>query len=218
MRRRYTLGVYEAFKNVRTELQLNRRHRSGLRIARRHHGSTDLKLHLGCGPNHKQGWLNIDLMDAAADLSLDLREPLPFANGSVQHVYSEHAFEHLTYPQEANRLLAECLRVLTRGGIFDVGVPDTERAIYDYYVERDPEKLEYARKMWHKEAWIDLPLHQLNYHFYQQAEHKYAWDYETLANVLAKAGFADVRRRDFDPALDNESRRSSLYVRAYKPR
>src|SRR2546430_12396547 len=103
MRRRYTLGVYEALKNVRTELKLNKRHRWGLRAAARHRSGTDLRLHLGCGPNHKAGWLNIDLMDEVADLSLDLREPLPFADGSVKHVYSEHAFEHLTYPYEANR-------------------------------------------------------------------------------------------------------------------
>jgi predicted SAM-dependent methyltransferase len=218
MRQRFTRGVYDAMKSVRTELALNSRHRAGVRAAQQYRACTDLQLHFGCGPNHKAGWINIDLMDSTADLALDLREPLPFADGSVKHVYSEHAFEHLTYPDEANRLLAESLRVLAPGGIFDVGVPDTERAIYDYYVERNAEKLARARELWHKEAWIDLPLHQLNYHFYQGTEHKYAWDCETLSNVLAKAGYVDIGRRAFDPNLDNQNRSGGLYVRAHKPR
>jgi predicted SAM-dependent methyltransferase len=217
VRRRFTLGVYEALRSVRMELAFNSRHRRGVDVARRYRESQDLQLHLGCGPNHKPGWINIDLIDSTADLSLDLREPLPFAEQTVRHVYSEHAFEHLTYPVEANRLLAECMRVLKAGGIFDVGVPDTERAIYDYYVERDPEKLALARKLWHREPWLDLPLHQLNYHFYQGTEHKYAWDYETLSRVLEKAGYVGAHRRPFDPQLDDERRRGSLYIRAYKP-
>ena len=143
--------------------------------------------------------------------------PLPFADGSAKHVYSEHGFEHLSYPDEAYRLLAECMRVLAPGAIFDVGVPDTERAIYDYYVERDPEKLRRARELWHRAPHLDLPLHQLNYHFYQGTEHKYAWDYETLADVLGKAKYTNIHRREFDPTLDDERRKGSLYIRAHKP-
>jgi hypothetical protein len=107
MRRHFTLGVYDALRSVRTELGLNKRHRAGVRGAQRYSNATGLELHLGCGPNYKPGWVNIDLMDSTADLALDLREPLPFRPGSVKHVYSEHAFEHLTFPYEANRLLAE---------------------------------------------------------------------------------------------------------------
>jgi len=157
----------------------------------------------------------VDLFVSGVNLSLDLREPLPFASAVATHIYSEHAFEHFSYPDQANRLLAECLRVLAPGGVLDVGVPDTEQAIYDVY--RDPAKLARARELWHRESWCDLPLHQLNYHFRQNGEHKYAWDYETLASVLAKAGFAAISRRDFEVGLDDEKRRGTLYIRAHKP-
>jgi len=61
-------------------------------------------------------------------------------------------------------------------------------------------------------------MHQINYHFRQGTEHKYAWDYETLAEVLRNAGFADVKRREFDPQTDAGSRRiGTLYVDARRP-
>ena len=206
LRRQLTHGVREAIASLRNELKLQMRHRVGVRKAQRHKTSQFVQLNLGCGPNYKPGWVNIDLFDSTADLMLDLREPLPFADGSVVRIHSEHSFEHFSYPYEVNRLLAECLRVLADGGVFEVDVPDTERAIYDYHVDRDPEKLARARQLWHRDSWCDLPLHQLNYHFRQGTEHKYAWDFETLASVLAKAGFSNIERKP----------RGSLYVRAQK--
>jgi predicted SAM-dependent methyltransferase len=215
IRRHTTAGLREALKQLRSELAVQKRHRTGVRRARQY--TNNIKLHLGSGPNYKSNWVNVDLFHNDADLALDLREPLPFQTASVTNIYSEHVFEHFTFPDEANRLLSECLRVLTPDGTFDLGVPDTEYAIRNYYVDRNPELLAYARAHWHREPWCDLPLHQLNYHFRQGAEHKYAWDYETLNSVLAKAGFVRITRREFDPALDDPRRREgTLYVRAHK--
>jgi len=216
IRKRMSTGLFEALQSLRSEFEIQKRHRAGVRQARRFLGLRSLQLNFGCGPNYKPGWVNIDLFASCADLLLDLREPLPLANAVATHIYSEHVFEHLSYPDEANRLLAECLRVLVPGGVLDVGVPDTEQAIYGYYVHRDPEKLARARELWHREPWCDLPLHQLNYHFRQGKEHKYAWDYETLASALTKAGFVAISRRAFDEGLDDTKRRGSLYVRAHK--
>jgi len=83
LRRQLTHGVREAIASLRNELKLQMRHRVGVRKAQRHKTSQFLQLNLGCGPNYKPGWVNIDLFDSTADLMLDLREPLPFADGSV---------------------------------------------------------------------------------------------------------------------------------------
>jgi hypothetical protein len=70
---------------------------------------------------------------------------------------------------------------------------------------------------WHPD-WRDTPMHQVNYLFRQGHEHKYAYDGETLALILERAGFVRVNRRDFDPALDSESRRiGTLYMKARRP-
>jgi len=174
-----------------------------------------LRLNLGCGPNCRSGWLNIDLFDSAADLQLDLRKRWPFADGSVAHVYSEHAFEHFEFLEEVPHFLAESLRVLQNGGIFEVGVPDTEWPLrgygnpnHDYWP---------LAPSWHPES-CETQLDHINYHFRQGEQHKYAWDEETLRRSLQRAGFVDITRRPFNASLDTESRRiGTLYMRAIKP-
>lgn len=61
-------------------------------------------------------------------------------------------------------------------------------------------------------------MHMVNFFFRPWREHKYAYDFDTLARVLADAGFVGVRRRDFDAGLDSEHRRvGTLYVDAVRP-
>lgn len=171
-------------------------------------------MNIGCGSNLKLGWINIDLFDKA-DLQLDLREPLPFAAESVQQIYSEHFFEHLEYPGQALDFLKESLRILQPKGLFSIVVPDTEWPLKSY-ANQDEEYFFIARKLWHP-VWCNTRMHNLNYHFRQGREHKYAYDFETLSQILSEIGFVSILRRSFNPAIDDESRRiGSLYVDAYK--
>jgi predicted SAM-dependent methyltransferase len=159
--------------------------------------------------------LNIDLFDSAADLQLDLRRRWPFPDSSVAHIYSEHAFEHFEFYQEVPHFLAESLRVLQSGGIFDVGVPDTEWPLRGYG-NPDHDYWPTAPK-WHPES-CETQLDHINYHFRQGEQHKYAWDEETLTRSLRRSGFVRIARRAFDPSLDTESRKiGTLYMRAIKP-
>jgi predicted SAM-dependent methyltransferase len=214
---RLTLGVRGSLRKLRKEWQLMHWHRAGVRASRRYAGITSLQLHLGCGPNVKAGWINIDLFTREADLSLDLREPWPFANNSATIVYSEHVFEHFEHPAETGHFLRESLRVLEPGGTLSLGMPDAELQLKAY---GDPANEVWAateRAQWHPKS-CRTQLDHINYHFRQDGEHKYAWDAETLLGVLAMAGFAQCRRRDFEPKLDLESRRvGTLYVEAHKP-
>jgi len=124
-------GVRSALRNLKWELQAMRMHRRGSRRAAQFGGQRELKLHLGCGDNLKSGFVNIDL-NSKADLTLDLRAPLPFRDDCCCFIYSEHFLEHLEYPNVVLPLLRECCRVLQSGGIFSAGVPDTEWPILEY--------------------------------------------------------------------------------------
>jgi predicted SAM-dependent methyltransferase len=210
---RPTAGFKRAARDLKREFRIQRLHRASLKRVRRYSGN-NLRLNVGCGKNLKPGWINIDL-SKEADLQLDVREPLPFANESVSKVYSEHFFEHLEYPDEALHFLKESLRVLQPGGRFSVGVPDTEWPVTAYAGE-DKEYFRIARERWHP-AWCDTRMHNLNYHFRQGKKHKYAYDFETLAQILSRTGFVSVMRRSFDPSLDDEKRKlGTLYVEARK--
>jgi predicted SAM-dependent methyltransferase len=116
-------------------------------------------------------------------------------------------------------ILGESLRVLAAGGVISIGVPDAERSLQQY-VSGDRNRWLEIRKQ-HPE-WCNTPMHSVNYFFRQDrqhGEHKYAYDFETLAAVLVDCGFVNVRRRDWDPTLDLEARRDgTLYADAEKPR
>jgi predicted SAM-dependent methyltransferase len=220
-------------RQLRRELRTQRLHNASAKRAESVFSKTKHRLNLACGPNRKGGWINIDMTDGV-DLQLDLRERLPFRDDSVEVIYSEHFFEHLNYPSFADSgafaglelsgyqsevlfLLRESYRVLVPGGLFSVGVPDAEQVLMAY-ANRDEEALEIPRRMhWHPD-WCDTRMHQVNYLFRQGHEHKYAYDEETLALILDRTGFVQIKRRDFDPALDSESRRiGTLYMGARKP-
>ena len=126
--------------------------------------SNGLKLHLGCGLNVVEGWVNIDgswnarlakyprLRRALAmarvipresakvewrgDLRiLDVRDPLPFATNSCDAIYASHLLEHL-FLDDALKLLRECFRVLHPGGTLRLVVPDLRAIVREYYGER----------------------------------------------------------------------------------
>jgi predicted SAM-dependent methyltransferase len=154
--------------------------------------------------------VNVDL-DQAADLCLDLREPLPFPDNSVNRIYSEHFFEHLGF-EEGAAFLKECHRVLLPGGRLSVGVPDARLCLQDYVAD-DREKWRLVRDRYGYPAWCSTPMHGVNHFFRQNGEHQYAYDEETLVELIQECGFSNVHGRPWDPALDLEARREgTLYV------
>jgi predicted SAM-dependent methyltransferase len=213
-------GVRRALRDLRFELYLQRLHRAGTNAARRFNGQKGIKLNLGSGHHPKPGWVNVDLLAPSADLRLDLRERLPFANDVADVIYCEHFFEHLSYPNlddsmgweleppghrsEALVFLRECLRVLVPGGTLHIVVPDVEGIIQQYV---DRHAMPFPHDAWWGPTWCDTPLHCVNYVFRQGREHKYAYDDETLQLVLRRIGFVQVRRREFDPSLDADNHR-----------
>lgn len=216
LKSRTTRGVRNALRTLWNEYAMQRAHRSSLVRLKRSLVRSTVRLHIGCGPKTKAGWTNIDLFSSSADLHLDMREELPFPDECASIVYSEHFLEHLEYPDEVLRFLAECFRVLIAGGTFSVGVPDTERAL-TAYVNREGEYFRLTREAWHP-AWCATPMHQLNFLFRQGREHKYAYDFETLAQILGGVGFIGVEARPFRPGLDSADRKvGTLYVDARKP-
>lgn len=78
-----------------------------------------MKINFGCGSNLLDGWIN-------KDAECDIRKPLPFADGVADRILAEHVCEHVTH-QEAWNFFVECKRILKRGGVLRVAIPDVTR-------------------------------------------------------------------------------------------
>ena len=66
-------GFFEAVRNAKREWRISRKHRAALKKVGPFLHSPEKKLNLGCGPNPKPRWINIDLF------RLSRRSPTRFA-------------------------------------------------------------------------------------------------------------------------------------------
>ncbi len=129
-------------------------------------------------------------------------------------IYSSHLLEHLTYSQ-GQALLKESIRLLKPGGTFSICVPNARIYVEHYLDVREvPQDYFGWKPAYNNTTSIDA----INYVAYMDGEHKYMFDQENLLHILTRAGFQDVKERDFDPATDRAERDyESLYAIGTKP-
>ncbi|MBA3480342.1 MAG: methyltransferase domain-containing protein, partial [Pirellulales bacterium] len=83
-------------------------------------------LNIGCGACRHADWVNLDLNPNSPDvIALDATKGLPFESNTVDVCYSSHVLEHLSR-EEATSFIGEQRRVLKKGGVIRVVVPDLE--------------------------------------------------------------------------------------------
>lgn len=83
-------------------------------------------LNLGCGSRLHPDWTNLDLVATAPEVIVcDLLSGIPFDDNLFDMVYHSHFLEHLDRPS-GRLLVKECYRVLKKGGLIRVVVPDLE--------------------------------------------------------------------------------------------
>jgi len=83
------------------------------------------KLHLGCGPNRLEGYINIDKFVEHPEVKQYDIFDLPYEAGTVEEILSEHMLEHLSFEEE-KLFWEECYRVLSPGGTLKIETPDFE--------------------------------------------------------------------------------------------
>lgn len=177
-------------------------------------------LHLGCGLNQLDGWVNADFYSGIkfwgkykkrTDWMLDLRYPLNCDDNVWDGVFFEHTLEHL-YPNQALSLLKELYRTMRERAWLRISVPDLAKYV-DYYCgkqvnetfKRWPTGCEAIRSL--TQNWIHLSV----------------WDSKLLSRFLQEAGFINIQEVGFREGTeskllrDSEDRRwESLYMEAQK--
>ena len=90
-----------------------------------------MKLNLGCGPDKREGYVNVDFMSAYPDvIHCDLSQlPWPWENGSVDEILMLDLLEHFPY-KLTESILNECWRVMKVGARIEIQVPDFEHCAF----------------------------------------------------------------------------------------
>lgn len=88
-------------------------------------------LHLGCANRYYEGFINSDLRrnwkgkENKIDLQMDISEPWPYEDESIDGIVSMHVLQQLSWRQLLVAI-SEAKRVLKKGGVMRFGCPMVE--------------------------------------------------------------------------------------------
>jgi predicted SAM-dependent methyltransferase len=199
---------------VRRRLQAPYRRLIRRRNARRLAGLAPASsVHLGCGDNRWDGWVDVDIRASIhPDVLLDLRGGFPAPAGSCRYVYSEHVFEHLLLG-DALQVFRDVAAALAPGGVMRIAMPDLDELVARYGADD-----------WRDQAWleapeyahVDSPARMLNMAV-REWGHKYVYSFGELDLRLRACGFSQIVRcsmgeSDHEALRSRETRPDSVLV------
>src|ERR1700722_13627304 len=173
-------------------------------------------LNVGCGYNPKDNFINLNFeWNPGIDICWDItaaRIPLP--SNSLEGVYTEHCLEHIPF-EKCFENLKEFHRLLKPGGTVRIVVPDGQ-IYFDLYQAKKTDKsvqLPYAENE-------ETPAISIN-RIFRSHDHLFIYDFETMALLLGKVGFRDIKKESYGTGRDgrlliDQAHRAveSLYVEA----
>jgi predicted SAM-dependent methyltransferase len=138
-----------------------------------------LNLHLGCGGVDHPEFVNVDGYPFPHVDFVQTIDRLPrFKTGTVDLIYASHCLEHFHYRATVD-VLTEWNRVLKRGGILRLSVPDFDKLVDLYQARgRDPDVV--------IEQLMGGQNNRYNFHYTALSE-------VNLTRALLAAGFSSVR-------------------------
>lgn len=133
----------------------------------------NLKLHLGCGGKHFNGYVNVDLwISEATDVICDITT-LPWPDNSAAVIESYHVIEHISHTKILNTL-KEWYRVLKPDGILVIECPHFDDAVKQYLGGNE-----------------DRLLNIFGRQRFAGDTHLYGYNPKRLIECLKKTGFSD---------------------------
>jgi SAM-dependent methyltransferase len=179
----------------------------------------------GCGWFAPKGWINFD-----ASLTLkwerlsilgrytknsqrfpagvrpgDIVKGLPIPDESCQGIYASHVLEHLTL-EDFQKALQNTHRILRKGGIFRLVVPDLESSAREYVARLDRGERN-ANAFFLRETHLgcerkERGLGGLAKKLFNTSAHLWMWDELSMTHALHERGFRQIRRCRFGDCED----------------
>lgn len=148
-------------------------------------------VHIGCGDINSPNFINVDArpMEHVHYVTRNIDDLSFFSSKSIDLLYMCHVMEHFDR-KKVKKITRECFRVLKKGGVLRISVPDFDQLIHIYF---DNEK---------KLETIIAPLfggqdYEFNYHYNM-------FNMESLDKFLKECGFSFVRKWNPDDARYHE--------------
>lgn len=148
-----------------------------------------LRIHLGCGSIHLDGYVNIDVQDWAGvcDLVASASNLHMFQDESVDHIFNHALLEHIP-PWDTMTTLNEWNRVLKPEGTIQIEVPDLERVFDDWLVKGTLDEEEAINNIY---GGFKSPNKR-----YSNQDHLTGFTYDRLTRMMAECGLTDFERME----------------------
>lgn len=213
--------IYRYFAN-------NRRRRKASEFMRRYMTIHEVrKLHVGCGSNYLESWLNSDLIpDNSNIVALDAAKPFPLPSASFDYIYSEHVIEHFSFTQQLN-FLKESHRILKPGGKIRIATPD-----FDFLAQlAGNKKTEFEKEYlkWNFQTFLkyipaqlmdmaNLDVYVIN-NYFRDWGHQLIHNKSSLKSLLQYTGFQvlgfEKVRESSDPVLTGLENHGAMITETY---
>lgn len=164
-----------------------------------------IKLHLGCGKRYLPDYCNIDLAKYKhINDKQDIRKLIGFENSSVDLIYASHVIDYFDR-EEIVSMFKRWRKLLKKGGILRVAVPDFVALVKVYELTRDTSRVSGPLLGVWKIRGRDKTIY-----------HKAIYDCNSLRSVFTKAGFFKIRRWDWRAEFKDYPKYDD-YSQAYYP-
>lgn len=165
------------------------------------------RLNLGCGGKSLSGYVNVDLFPGRGVDEVFGLDEIPYKDGTIGGISSEHALEHVGWIR-SDKALREWFRVLQPGGELLLKMPDFEDCCWHYL---DTKESDTVKRQWYKYTIYGIQQSQAGEPDDAQT-HRSGYSRRELVNKLTEIGFVVDYSENYD-GWDTPS----VAVRALKP-
>lgn len=159
-----------------------------------------MKLHLGCWHRYIPGFIHIDLCDMEhIDYQTNIDDLSMFEDSSVSLIYASHCLQYFTY-NDAIKVLKEWNRVLKKGGILRISVPDLQKLIQVYSKTNDIKTI-FGPLYGHMQIKISSKESSLTDKFLY---HKAIYDLQSITTLLKKLNFKNIDCYDWRETIHKD--------------